>query len=85
MAKLSVVVYTMKDCPFCDRAKQILREIGVKFVEKSTSDQKNLAKLRELTGGDKVPTILVNKTLLVKPGEDKLRATITYERSLAQE
>jgi glutaredoxin 3 len=79
--KLSVVLYTMNDCPFCSRAKDILREMKVIYAERNVSgDARTRKELVEKTKDDKLPTLIINDTIvLVKPGEDKLRATLNYE------
>jgi glutaredoxin len=80
MAKLKAVIYTMDDCPFCARAKEILTELGVKYEERNVStSMKHRADLMKKTPDAKLPTILLNKEILVKPGEDKLRASVNYE------
>jgi thioredoxin reductase (NADPH) len=75
-------MYTMNDCPFCIRAKAILKELDVPYEEKNISTSTDLHReLIERTKDDKLPTIIINDdVLLIKPGEDKLRATINYER-----
>jgi glutaredoxin 3 len=81
MAKLKTVIFTMTDCPFCARAKEILAEMGVEYEERNVSMSiKHRNDLVKRTNDTKLPTVLINKELLVKPGEDKLRATINYER-----
>lgn len=81
MAKLTVTIYTMTDCPFCARAKEILKEMKIPFTEKNAStSKKNYLELLKKSEDNKLPTIIVNKTVLIKPGEDKLRATINYEQ-----
>jgi glutaredoxin len=81
MAKLSVIVYSMDDCPFCARAKEILKELKVAYEERNVSQSvKFRAELQKKAPEGKLPTIIVNKEILVKPGEDKLRATINYEQ-----
>lgn len=83
MAKLAVIVYTMHDCPFCARAKDILKELKVPFTEKNVStNAKYRDELVKKTQEDKLPTVIINESVLIKPGEDKLRATINYERHL---
>jgi len=80
MAKLKAVIYTMDDCPFCARAKEILKEMKIVYEERNVStSMKHRTDLLKKTGDTKLPTILLNKEILVKPGEDKLRASVNYE------
>jgi glutaredoxin 3 len=83
MAKLAVTIYTMTDCPFCARAKDILKEMKVPFTEKNVSTSvKFRDELLKRTKEEKLPALVINDTVLIKPGEDKLRATINYEKHL---
>ena len=80
MARLNTVVYTMTDCPFCAKAKEILRDMKIEFEERNVTEHPRFAKeLRDRTRDNKLPTVIINKSVLVKPGEDKLRATVNYE------
>jgi glutaredoxin len=80
MAKPDVIIYTMHDCPFCQKAKDILKEMNVKFEERNVSESiKWRQQLLKETNDDKLPTVVVNGNVLVKPGEDKLRATVNFE------
>ena len=36
--------------------------------------------LIEKSNDDKLPTVIINEIVIVKPGEDKLRATVNFER-----
>ncbi len=78
--KLHAILYTMTDCPFCARAREILKEMKIPFEERNVTENVRWHKeLIERTSDDKLPTVLLNGEILVKPGEDKLRATINYE------
>jgi glutaredoxin len=81
MTKLNVLVYTMHDCPFCQKAKDILKEMKVEYEERNVSESmKFRQELLKKSNDDKLPTVVVNEQVLVKPGEDKLRAIINFER-----
>lgn len=71
MAK--VAIYTTEYCPFCIRAKSLLREKGVEFEEIDVTDDPALrAKMVELAGGRRtVPEIFVNGRII--GGYDELR------------
>ena len=72
MAK--VEVYTTAWCPYCVRAKALLRSKGVEFTEIDVSDDDELReKMTELAGGRRtVPEIFINERIV--GGYDELRA-----------
>ena len=72
MAK--VEVYTTSFCPYCVRAKSLLRAKGVPFSEIDVTDDDELrAKMVELAGGRRtVPEIFINGKIV--GGYDELRA-----------
>lgn len=72
MAK--VEVYTTSFCPYCVRAKSLLRAKGVLFSEIDVTDDDELrAKMVELAGGRRtVPEIFINGKIV--GGYDELRA-----------
>ena len=64
MAK--VEVYTTNYCPYCMRAKALLKSKGVKFQEIDVTDDPQLrAKMVELAGGRQtVPEIFINGEII---------------------
>lgn len=72
MAK--VQVYTTAYCPFCTRAKALLKSKGVEFEEIDvTYDPELREKMVELSGGRRtVPEIFINGKII--GGYDELRA-----------
>ena len=58
-----VEIYTWKFCPFCIRAKALLNEKGVQFIEYSIDgDNDARAKMSERAGGlTTVPQIFINE------------------------
>ncbi len=72
MAK--VEVYTTTACPYCVRAKALLKHKGVEFTEIDVTDDAELrAKMVEMAGGRRtVPEIFINGKLI--GGYDELRA-----------
>ncbi len=55
-----VVIFTREGCPFCARAKGILREAGVEFEEIRIGDGVSIRAVRAATGADTVPQVFVN-------------------------
>jgi glutaredoxin 3 len=58
----NVEIYTWRTCPFCIRAKQLLREKGVEFTEYSIDgDNEARSKMAERSHGQRsVPQIFIN-------------------------
>jgi glutaredoxin 3 len=69
-----IQVYTTTYCPFCTRAKSLLKQKGVAFEEIDvTDDDKLRQKMVELAGGRRtVPEIFINGKIV--GGYDELRA-----------
>jgi len=69
-----VEVYTTTYCPYCTRAKSLLKGKGVAFVEIDvTEDDELRAQMVELSGGRRtVPEIFINGTIV--GGFDELKA-----------
>ncbi len=56
-----VVMYTTQQCPFCVRAKALLRHKGVSFEEIDVGDDPELrARMVEASGRRTVPQIFIN-------------------------
>jgi len=55
-------MYTKAMCPFCVRAKRLLKAKGVKFIDiPAWMDSKKRAEMRERSGGRKTfPQIFIN-------------------------
>ena len=72
MAK--VEVYTTSYCPFCTRAKSLLKSKGVAFDEIDVTDDDELrARMVEMAGGRRtVPEIFINGRIV--GGFDELKA-----------
>lgn len=72
MAK--VELYTTSSCPFCVRAKSLLKSKGIPFVEIDVTDDAELRqKMVELSGGRRtVPEIFINGKIV--GGYDELKA-----------
>lgn len=60
-----VLVYTKSYCPYCDRAKNLLKNKGVTFEEISVENDENLySELKKKTGMLTVPQIFINDELI---------------------
>jgi glutaredoxin 3 len=69
-----VELYTTTYCPFCTRAKSLLKSKGIAFVEIDvTTDDALRAKMIEMSGGRRtVPEIFINGRIV--GGFDELKA-----------
>lgn len=73
-AVAKVEIYTTSFCPFCVRAKSLLKSKGVSFTEIDvTDDDAKREQMVEMSGGRRtVPEIFVNDAIV--GGYDELRA-----------
>lgn len=59
----SVLLYTTGWCPFCRRAKALLRDRGVRWIELDVEeDPAHRRAMNESSGRDTVPQIFINGT-----------------------
>ena len=60
MKDLSVVVYTMKECPFCNEFKEMLVKEGIEFFDRDIDEYEDEYNLfSEITDNDMVPALLI--------------------------
>ena len=60
MKNLSVVVYTMKGCPFCVQFKEILTNEGIEFFDRDIDEHKDEYDVfTEITKNDMIPALLI--------------------------
>ena len=75
MNNLSVVVYTMKGCPFCIEFKEMLVKEGIEFHERDIdTHSKEYDVFSKITENDMIPALLIiegdikeNKSFLYVP------------------
>jgi len=58
------IVYTIRSCPFCVRAKGLLQEMGVDYEEVLIEDREEMMKLKETYGWRTFPMIIINGNFL---------------------
>lgn len=58
-----VEIYTWRSCPYCIRAKELLRSKGVDFIEYSIDGDEaaRVQMARRANGGRSVPQIFINE------------------------
>jgi hypothetical protein len=60
MKDLSVVVYTMKGCPFCDQFKDLLVNENIEFFDRDIDEFKTEYDIFvEVTSNDMIPAFLI--------------------------
>ena len=60
-----VIVYSKSFCPFCDRAKKLLKNKGTAFEEINLDDKPDeMDALKKRTGQMTVPMIFINNKLI---------------------
>lgn len=64
--KNTVTVYTMDHCPYCERAKALLKQRGVEYVEKRVpmDDDAEWDRLEKRTGMKTMPQILYGERVI---------------------
>lgn len=61
----AVEIYTKSYCPYCQRAKELLRIKGVNFTEYDiTQDAVKEAEMRQRSGRETVPEIFISGVLV---------------------
>lgn len=78
MKEISVVVYTMKGCPFCVEFKDMLTKEGIEFFDRDIDEYKEEYDLySEITDNDMIPALLIiegdeknHKSFLYAPDRD---------------
>ncbi len=63
-----VTVYTIKDCPYCNELKGLLKENEIEFNEIDIYDEdykEEVDKVMEISKADQVPIVRVGAQLLV--------------------
>lgn len=55
-----VVMYATRFCPYCMRARSLLKRKGVEFEEIRVSGSEQWAEMEELSGRNTVPQIFIN-------------------------
>lgn len=60
---MSVIIYTMEGCPFCEKAKAFLGELGIPYAERLVLfGTEAWQQMRATTGHSSLPQILVDAT-----------------------
>lgn len=80
--KAQIVLYTTSWCPDCHRAKYLLDEYGVAYIDIDVEqDQEALAFVKQVNNGNRVvPTIVFpDSSILVEPSNKQLAEKVGFE------
>jgi glutaredoxin 3 len=77
---MKAIVWSKYQCPFCDQAKALLTQKGIKFEERKIGDGWTKEDLLEAVPGARtVPQIFLNETLI--GGFTELRSHLANENN----
>ncbi|OYU73598.1 MAG: hypothetical protein CFE32_20475, partial [Alphaproteobacteria bacterium PA3] len=63
-ARFPVTLYTGTDCAPCDSARQMLRQRGIPFAERSVTTDDDIQALQRMSNGRTLPTLAVGQQIL---------------------
>jgi glutaredoxin len=73
MKDLTVLVYSMKGCPFCEQFKEILTNEGIEYFDRDIDVYKDeYDKFSQITNNELIPALLIIE------GEDKKYDSFLY-------
>ena len=78
---LDVTVFTREGCPFCVRAKGMLRDAGIEFDELVLNNDYGEVTLRAVAGKSMVPQVFINGEHI--GGSDELEAYLGQHEAIA--
>ena len=61
---LDVTVFSREGCPFCVRAKELLRDVGIEFDELVLNRDFAESTIRAVSGRSMVPQVFINGNLI---------------------
>lgn len=72
-----IKIYTTSVCPYCIKAKKLLKSKGVKFKEIDVSNDKKAAKkMIELSGQSGVPVLEIGDVVIVGFDEEEIEKAL---------
>jgi len=75
-----IIVYSTPSCPYCNLAKDYLKEKGVEFEEKDVSvDRAAAREMVEKSGQMGVPQIAINDKVIVGFNRDAIEEELSKE------
>jgi glutaredoxin-like protein len=76
---LDVTVFSRDGCPFCVRAKGLLRDAGIEFDELVLNRDFNESTIRAVSGKSTVPQVFVNGELI--GGSEEVEAWLGHSKA----
>jgi glutaredoxin len=70
--RFPVTLYTGTECGPCDGARQLLRQRGVPFTERTVENNADIAALRRVTGKDDLPGVTIGSQVIVGYNPDDM-------------
>ncbi|RZL10771.1 MAG: glutaredoxin family protein [Rubrivivax sp.] len=58
-AKFPVTLYTSRDCGPCDQGRNLLKQRGIPFVERTVQSNEDIAAFKRQEGGDQMPVVRI--------------------------
>lgn len=72
-----VIVYSTSTCPWCDKAKEFLKQNNIEFEERNAQLNPEYAtELQEKSGGVGVPVLDIDGTIIIGFNEKKIREVL---------
>lgn len=62
VAKNPVTFYSAPNCGACNEARNMLKQNGIPFIEKTVKSSEDVDKLKQVSGDTQLPFMLINKT-----------------------
>ena len=62
VAKNPVTFYSAANCNICNEARNMLKQNGIPFAEKTIKSQEDIDKLKQVSGETQIPLMLINKS-----------------------
>ena len=77
-----IIVYSTPSCPYCDMAKDYLKEKAIEFVEVDVAaDQLRAQEMIQLSGQMGVPVIKIGSEIIVGFDKTKIDAAIKSQKA----
>ena len=70
-------LYTTSSCTPCDQARNLLKQRGIPFTEKTISSNDDIAKLKKETGDSQLPSLLLGSKKFLGLTTDEWQAGLT--------
>lgn len=61
VAKNPVTFYSAPNCGACNEARNMLKQNGIPFIEKTVKSSEDVDKLKQVSGDTQLPFMLINK------------------------